>query len=247
MVISLSKSPRGGHNAILPQLWKHHRRRRHFLPKLRFRDRDLPNNSRPPTPPPKPKIGPLRWILIAAGITFVGGVVLLAGFIVLLVRVSQPSSNTTSSPSIVYFDNQLEAGAGCRELFAIRNLFDPKSRHIERMNEDLIAIGCHTSESIRDRPGLRKASPIQTAPAPTPSPDQTFTVREYRIYRMVLDTPLSVTDQEAFRKAGAKHQATPEEVREIFDRVELILSRNGWFGPARIEINRASDWNGEEY
>lgn len=159
-----------------------------------------------------------------------------------------------------HFYSRLEGGADCNELFGIRNALDPKSEQIPAMNRDLRAIGClnsfdiRTDKRTRDSPvpsSLTTRSPT-SAPSPTPvtptpalSPEETFTVREYRIYRMVLDTPLAVSEEEAFRRAAAKHRATNVGAREIFDKVQRILTENNWFGPPRYEINRAVDWSGE--
>ncbi|MEW5884359.1 MAG: hypothetical protein AB1725_09085 [Armatimonadota bacterium] len=73
----------------------------------------------------------------------------------------------------------------------------------------------------------------------------TFTVLEYRVYRAVIDAPLSVSESEAVRRAAAAHGVTPTAAKEIADRVQRILFENNWFGSAESEIKHASDWRGQ--
>lgn len=47
------------------------------------------------------------------------------------------------------FNERLDAGAPCQELFDIRNTADPKDPDIKRMNNQLRAIGCYSSSSDR--------------------------------------------------------------------------------------------------
>lgn len=61
------------------------------------------------------------------------------------------------------FNERLEAGADCPELYEIRNAMDPKSRHQDAMNQDLRRIGCGFSGNVRG------VSPTQ-APTDTPCP-----------------------------------------------------------------------------
>ena len=178
-------------------------------------------------------------------------VLIIACSIILSITTSSSSPEESGEPSITYFKERLDAGADCRELFDIRNSFDSKSPYIEEMNNDLIFVGCHTSGSTRESPSKPTATPVreavatQSAPPTSPDSSDSFTVREYRIYRMILDTPLSVPENEAMRQADAKYGASSDEVRVIFDKVQRLLSRNDWFGPTEVEIRRASDWNGE--
>lgn len=47
------------------------------------------------------------------------------------------------------FDNAVEDGATCAELFEIRNELDPGTVGVERANETLREIGCYSSSSTR--------------------------------------------------------------------------------------------------
>ena len=169
---------------------------------------DLPEHTR--------RKGRAGQILVGCGLTVIGLLVLSTVCIVLLANKGEETAETSAD----YFYSRLEAGAECPELYEIRDLLDPKSEYIPAMNEKLRLIGCPSSFATRTRdlpipPSLTMRPPTSTppttsAPQPMPalSPEETFTVREYRIYRMVLDTPLSVPEDEAFRRASAKHGAT---------------------------------------
>ncbi|WP_087485574.1 hypothetical protein [Brachybacterium massiliense] len=47
------------------------------------------------------------------------------------------------------FNDALESGATCAELFEIRNEWDPKSSKVVQANEALREIGCYSSSSTR--------------------------------------------------------------------------------------------------
>ncbi len=79
----------------------------------------------------------------------------------------------------------------------------------------------------------------------SPASTQTFTVREYRIYRALIDTPMSVSEEVAYRRIARDFNTTPEEAQRITERVQGILFRNRWLGTPAQEIRRASDWEGE--
>jgi hypothetical protein len=76
------------------------------------------------------------------------------------------------------------------------------------------------------------------------APDSTFTVAEYRVYRAVIDAPMSVAEAEAISQAAKAHGITTTEARIIVDKVQRVLYSNKWFGAAASEIKHASDWNG---
>ena len=48
------------------------------------------------------------------------------------------------------FNDALESGATCAELFEIRNEWDPKSSKVVQANEALREIGCYSSGSTRN-------------------------------------------------------------------------------------------------
>ena len=87
-----------------------------------------------------------------------------------------------------------------------------------------------------------KSLPRQSAPT-----GPTFTVKEYRIYREIIDTPVSISEEECLVRVGAKYGITPAKAKEVSRKVMGSLSTNNWFArtPA-AEIRHASDWNGEE-
>lgn len=146
-------------------------------------------------------------------------------------------TNTESSYST--FKRRLDAGANCAELFRIRNAMDPKSPDIEQINEDLRGIGCYSPDSIR----TDLSTTPQGAQKPTEAPALAFTVKEYRIYRAVIDTPMSVPEAQALQNVATKYGVSVEEVSTITDKVMDALSRNRWFGTAKSEIRHASDWS----
>jgi hypothetical protein len=78
------------------------------------------------------------------------------------------------------------------------------------------------------------------------TPDNTFTVAEYRIYRAVIDAPMSVEEAEAIRRAAKVHGVPAVEAKTIVTKVQRSLHMNKWFGSAASEIKHASDWNGQK-
>ena len=147
--------------------------------------------------------------------------------------------SASSPPTFQEFMDELQAGASCEELFATRlaikrSLADPGNSIIDKINIELSFIGCTGASGTRwDLAGK------------TPNPEHNFTLNEYRIYRSVVDTPLSVSDDQAFRNAAEKYGVTVEEAPMIFDKVELALLTNDWFARPEAEIRGASDWQGE--
>ena len=72
-----------------------------------------------------------------------------------------------------------------------------------------------------------------------------YTVSEYRIYRTVIDTPMSVSESQAQQRASQQYGMPVEQVRETVDKVQRALFSNKWFGRPDAEIRHASDWSGE--
>src|SRR4030095_8937915 len=70
-----------------------------------------------------------------------------------------------------------------------------------------------------------KSLPKQSA---TPTP-QTFTVNEYRIYRAIIETPVSVGEEDSFVRVVAKYGITPAKAKEVSRQVMQLLSTNDWF------------------
>jgi len=93
-----------------------------------------------------------------------------------------------------------------------------------------------------------EGQPISAPPSPKQAPQAakgTFTVAEYRIYRDVMDAPMSIPETEAVRRAATSHGVTAAEAKTIVDKVQRILHANKWYGSAASEMKHASDWNGE--
>lgn len=74
----------------------------------------------------------------------------------------------------------------------------------------------------------------------------TYTVKEYKIYQALIDTPMSISEDEAARRIGRQFEITPSEVDSIAERVNQILIRNDWFSSPEFEIRHATDWTGNE-
>lgn len=86
------------------------------------------------------------------------------------------SSGPSASMNYIGFKQRLDAGAGCAELFEIRNLLDPKASDVARMNTELREIGCYSSSSIRSI----TASAAETTQSDKNQVTATFTVNEYK-------------------------------------------------------------------
>ena len=137
---------------------------------------------------------------------------------------------TSATPGGTGFDARLQAGADCPELFELRNQLDPKSPRVT--NKALRDIGCFSSTSTRRSEESQNAS-------------GGFTVVEYRIYRELIDAPMTVSDDQAKRTLAQKYDRTPDQIEDVVDQVSMELFRNDWFGSPASEIRHASDWNGE--
>ena len=91
-----------------------------------------------------------------------------------------------------------------------------------------------------------RGEPMETTQAAaTDASSGSFTVREYRIYKAVIDTPLSVSEADARQRVAEKNNITADEAARITTMVLKTLVGNGWLGFPAQEIRRASDWNGE--
>jgi hypothetical protein len=141
------------------------------------------------------------------------------------------------------FKQRLDAGAGCAELFEIRNSLDPKATVVVRMNEELREIGCYSSDSVRSSI-VSTAEKTKSDDVQKDRPTITFTVNEYRMYRTVINVPPSMTEQQALQNVARWYKITVEDVRKVVNKVQKSLFDNKWFGTPESEIQRASDWNG---
>ena len=144
---------------------------------------------------------------------------------------------TSSSQIFSEFMSELQAGASCEELFAKRNSADPSDPIIHQMNIELSFIGCLSRWSER--------RDLAEQPPNPESEESSFTVDEYRLYRSVIDTPLSIPDDRAMQNAAEEYGVTIQDANLIAEKVLLVLLTNSWFGRPEAEIRRASDWQGE--
>lgn len=71
-----------------------------------------------------------------------------------------------------------------------------------------------------------------------------FTVKEYHAYRAVIDAPMSVSEEQAYRQVGRCLGLSAADVPDAVRKVQRILFPNGWMGRPADEVKRASDWNG---
>lgn len=138
------------------------------------------------------------------------------------------------------FKQQLDAGAGCAELFEIRNSLDPKASDVVRMNKALREIGCYSSSSVRSTTSAAEETQSDKNQATA-----TFTVNEYKMYRAVLNVPSSVPEQQALQNVGNRYKIPVEDLRKVVNKVQKILFDNKWFGTPESEIQHASDWKSE--
>ena len=91
-----------------------------------------------------------------------------------------------------------------------------------------------------------RGEPMETIQAAaTEISSGSFTVREYRIYKAVMDMPLSVSEADARQRVAERNNITADEATQITTMILRTLVGNGWLGTPAQEIRRASDWNGE--
>ena len=85
-------------------------------------------------------------------------------------------------------------------------------------------------------------------PIPSPSTSKTgsFTVKEYKIYRAVIDTPMTIPEAQALQNAAKRYGVTVAEAQKATKKVQNILFSNKWFASPEAEIRHASDWKEEK-
>ena len=90
----------------------------------------------------------------------------------------------------------------------------------------------------------KEITPTPAASAPKQkSSTETFTVKEYRIYRALINTPMSVSESEAIKLIAKEYGVSQLEVNQTARKVMQILHKNGWAGSPSNEIKYALDWN----
>jgi len=132
------------------------------------------------------------------------------------------------------FLQEFDSGVDCPRLFVLRNEAKRGSSDArqEEMNTKLRSVGCFNATSKR-----RPTSPPGTGG---------FTVKEYRIYRAVLDTPMSISDADSLRAVGKRYGVTPAVAKRATRKVQEVLFKNDWMATPEAEIRHASDWSGEK-
>lgn len=103
-----------------------------------------------------------------------------------------------------------------------------------------------TSEIIEYVFEKKPMTPPKPAARASQSKTDSFTVREYRIYRAVIDAPMSIPEAQVMENIGKRYGVTAAEAKKTVNKLQGILLRNKWFGSAESEIKHASDWKGEK-
>lgn len=138
-----------------------------------------------------------------------------------------------SDDAVTRFNRAIETGADCPQLYELRNQAQRGASTAvqEAMNSRLRSLQCFSSTSTRA--------------VPSPAKGGAFTVAEYRIYRDVIDSPQSLSLEQALEAVARKHGVTPTTAGDTAKRVQVDLFENKWFATPEAEIRHASDWNGE--
>jgi hypothetical protein len=92
----------------------------------------------------------------------------------------------------------------------------------------------------------RPISPPKPVSKVPPTAADSFTVKEYRIYRSLIDTPMSVPEAQALQNVGKRFGVTAAEAKKIARKIQDILFRNEWYGSSDAEIKHATDWKSEK-
>jgi len=142
-------------------------------------------------------------------------------------------SSEGQSSSYEQFQREFTAGADCPRLFQLRNEAKVRATAMQaqEMNEKLRSVRCFSATSKR---------------AATTTGDGGFTVKEYRIYRAIIGSPMSVPERQAVRNAAKKYGVTEAAAKKAADKVMDMLMRNRWNATPEAEIRHASDWKGEK-
>lgn len=88
-------------------------------------------------------------------------------------------------------------------------------------------------------------TPSKSASKPSKSKADSFTMKEYRIYRSIIDTPMSVPDSQVYENVARKFSVSAAEAKIISKKVMMLLSKYNWFGSPESEIAHATDWKGQ--
>lgn len=147
--------------------------------------------------------------------------------LILIGAVSQP----VDQAGYQKFTRALKAGADCSRLYALRKEAGSGSSVAEQadMTRQLRSIGCFSRTSKRRADNDRPVA-------------GSYTIREYRIYRDLVDAPLYMSETQALQQTARRFKTTPARAKASAEKVARILSQNDWFGSRAAEERRASDW-----
>ena len=140
-----------------------------------------------------------------------------------------------ASPFVLKFYTAFNEGADCPRLFELRN--EAKRQGADNaqqktMNEKLRSVGCIGDTSKR----------VPIGPPNTGN----FTVKEYRIYREAMSTPMSVSEADNLGNLAKKYKVSVPDVRKAIDKVQRNLFENNWMiGTPETQIRHALDWKGD--
>jgi hypothetical protein len=165
---------------------------------------------------------------------------LLVDILLVVVLLASSSFLAWSAPqdrpqAVLQFYVAFIEGADCPRLFELRN--EAKRQGADNaqqkmMNEKLLSVGCIGDTSKR----------VPIGPPNTGN----FTVKEYRIYREAMSTPMSVSEAENLGKIAKKYKLSVPDVRKLIDKVQRNLFENKWMnGTPEMQIRHALDWKGE--
>ena len=145
---------------------------------------------------------------------------------------SLAASGLPQETAYLKFLNAVEDGVGCPRLFALRDEAKRSTSVAQQadMNGKLRSAGCFSRTSKRR---------AMTAP---PAKRETYTIREYRIYREVMDSPMYISESQALQRTARKFKTTPAHAKAVAEKVMRVLSGNDWFGSRASEERHASDW-----
>jgi hypothetical protein len=97
------------------------------------------------------------------------------------------------------------------------------------IDEQLMIVHCRGAESERK---------------PATANDGSFTLKEYRIHRALLDSSLP-ENQQLYSLISRQYGVPADQVAPITEKITLEFVNNDWFGRPPVEIRHAKDWKGE--
>lgn len=151
----------------------------------------------------------------------------------LLILAAISMQSCSSDDAYTKFLREFHTGADCPRLFELRNEIKQKASTPlqDEINTRLRSVQCFSSTS-------RRAAPVSPGTG-------NFTVKEYRIYRELLDAPAELPESHAIEIAARRHGVSQATAHEAAKRVQDELFKNNWYASPDAEIRHASDWTTE--